>query len=208
MATLKELRERIDGVDDELVEVLKRRFQLTAEVRKLKQREGIEPKDEAREREIMTRVMTKVEAAERDTVCGIYERIFNGSRGVIETIARGVCVREGKVLICRAKGASTSYLPGGHIEFGERGSEALEREMMEETGIAVKAREPLGVFENTFNQHGKHHAEINLIYRMEIVEPGVKVEAKESWIEFEWVALEQVEQAAILPTGIKRFILA
>ena len=30
----------------------------------------------------------------------------------IETIARGVCVRGGKVLLCRAKGSATTYLPG------------------------------------------------------------------------------------------------
>ena len=38
----------------------------------------------------------------------------------IETIARGVCVVGGRVLLCRAKGGSSTYLPGGHIEFGEK----------------------------------------------------------------------------------------
>ena len=50
----------------------------------------------------------------------------------IEVIARGVCVAGGRVLLCRAKGGSSTYLPGGHVEFGETGREALVREMREE----------------------------------------------------------------------------
>ena len=53
----------------------------------------------------------------------------------IETIARGVCVQNGKVLLCRAKGGATTYLPGGHIEFGEKGCAALAREVREELGV-------------------------------------------------------------------------
>ena len=57
----------------------------------------------------------------------------------IETIARGVCIQNGKVLLCRAKGGSTSYLPGGHIEFGETGRQALVREIKEEMGVDATA---------------------------------------------------------------------
>ena len=84
----------------------------------------------------------------------------------IETIARGVCVRDGKLLVCRAKGAKSCYLPGGHIEFGETGRQALVREMKEETGLAATTGDFLGVVENAFEQHGKPHAEINLVYAM------------------------------------------
>ena len=45
----------------------------------------------------------------------------------IESIARGVCVKDGKLLLCRAKGGKSTYLPGGHIEFGESGRIALVR---------------------------------------------------------------------------------
>ena len=53
----------------------------------------------------------------------------------IEVIARGVCVQEGKILLCRAKGGATTYLPGGHVEFGETGRQALVREVKEEMGV-------------------------------------------------------------------------
>lgn len=117
----------------------------------------------------------------------------------IETIARGVCVVDGKILLCRAKGGRTSYLPGGHIEFGETGREALVREMAEETGVSATPTRFLGVVENKFMQHGKPHAEINLVYAMTIDASPESVRAREDWIEFEWRALDDLESANLLP---------
>jgi 8-oxo-dGTP pyrophosphatase MutT (NUDIX family) len=117
----------------------------------------------------------------------------------IETIARGVCIVDGRILLCRAKGGRTSYLPGGHIEFGETGREALVREMLEETGVAAKTGRFLGVVENRFLQHGKPHAEINLVYAMTVNAEPESVRAIEDWIEFEWVPLPDLGAANLLP---------
>ena len=117
----------------------------------------------------------------------------------IETIARGVCICEGRLLLCKAKGGSTTYLPGGHIEFGETGREALVREMAEETGLAVKTGRFMGVVENSFMQHSKPHAEINLVYEMSLEDTGAKVVAREDWIEFLWFPLDRLEEARLLP---------
>lgn len=117
----------------------------------------------------------------------------------IETIARGVCVVDGRILLCKAKGGRTTYLPGGHIEFGETGREALVREMLEETGVAASAGRFLGVVENKFLQHGKPHAEINLVYAMSVAVEPAAVHAKEDWIEFEWVPLADLRAANLLP---------
>lgn len=120
----------------------------------------------------------------------------------IETIARGVAVRGGKILLCRAKGSRTSYLPGGHIEFGETGREALAREMKEETALDVEVGRFLGVVENSFMQRGRPHAEINLVYEMSLGEgaPGEVVSA-EDWIEFEWRDLSDLKSANVLPAA-------
>lgn len=121
----------------------------------------------------------------------------------IETIARGVCVRDGKILLCRAKGGSTTYLPGGHIEFGETGRKALVREMAEETGLEVETGRFMGVVENSFLQHGKPHAEINLVYEMTLVDADAAVSAKEDWIEFLWCPLSELEGARLMPADFK-----
>ena len=131
----------------------------------------------------------------------------------IETIARGVCVRDGKLLLCRAKGGSSTYLPGGHIEFGETGRQALVREVKEELGVESSTGKFLGVVENAFLQHGKPHAEINLVYELELGtgngERGTgngelpSLNSQEDWIEFEWCDLNRLDEANLLPPAFR-----
>lgn len=120
----------------------------------------------------------------------------------IETIARGVCVRGGKILLCRAKGGSSTYLPGGHIEFGETGRQALRREILEEIGAEAAVGRFIGVVENAFMQHGKPHAEINLVYEFDMDVESVC--AKEDWIEFEWRDIGGLADANLLPEAFRR----
>jgi 8-oxo-dGTP pyrophosphatase MutT (NUDIX family) len=123
----------------------------------------------------------------------------------IETIARGVCIKDGKLLLCRAKGGKSTYLPGGHIEFGETGRAALVREVKEELGVGASAGAFLGALENSFVQNGKPHAEINLVYELELAD-GIdagKLESQEDWIEFEWRDLKELDSANLLPEGFR-----
>jgi len=122
----------------------------------------------------------------------------------IETIARGVAIVDGKLLLCRARGGATSYLPGGHIEFGETGREALVREIREELGVEAKAGEFLGVVENSFMQHGKPHAEINLVYELSFAVPLPEPKSAEDWISFEWRDLSDLDGAGLLPEAFRR----
>ena len=118
----------------------------------------------------------------------------------IETIARGVCVIDGKILLCKAKGGKTTYLPGGHIEFGETGRQALVREIREELGLDSTIGAFLGVVENSFLQHGKPHAEINLVYELSLA--AGEARAKEDWIEFEWRPLSDLGD--LLPEAFRK----
>ena len=118
----------------------------------------------------------------------------------IETISRGVCVQDGKILLCRAKGGNTTYLPGGHIEFGETGRQALVREVKEELGLDATTGRFLGAVENSFIQHGKPHAEINLVYELNLPSNAV-VKACEDWIEFEWRDLNRLDD--LLPEAFR-----
>ena len=204
MSELDELRNEVDAADDAILAALRRRFDVTDRIRALKAREGLPRVDAEREREILARVAAAVPLAKRDTVCGVWERILSGTRGEIETIARGVCVKDGKVLLCRGKGLGSTYLPGGHIEFGETGAEALVREIKEETGLESTAGKLLGVVENSFLQHREKHCEINLVYELSIANGDVA--AQEDWIGFEWCPLTNLDAANLLPVDIRRLI--
>lgn len=137
----------------------------------------------------------------------------------IETIARGVCIIDGKVLLCLPKDRSYSYLPGGHIEFGETGREALVREMKEETGLDATAGELLGVVESSFVQKGERHCEINLIYEMRVPVPvtsssqvtsssdELRVESQEDWICFDWVPCDRISSVNLLPVEMRDFLV-
>ena len=197
MNELAQIRKLIDAADDRIIAALNERFELTKRMRAFKKAHGLPPVDAQREREIYEKVLAATDPAERDTAFGIYERILRGSRGFVETIARGVAVRDGKVLLCRAKGGQSTYLPGGHIEFGETGREALVREVKEELGTDSTAGEFLGVVENSFDQHGKRHCEINLVYRLDLASDAA--ESQEDWISFEWCALAELPKANLLP---------
>ena len=57
------------------------------------------------------------------------------------------------------------YRPiGGRIEFGERGRDAVAREVMEELGAAITDIRYLGALENIFSYAGGRGHEIVLIY--------------------------------------------
>ena len=118
----------------------------------------------------------------------------------IEVIARGVCVQDGKILLCRAKGGATTYLPGGHIEFGETGRQALVREVKEEIGVDAETGAFLGVVENAFQQHGKPHAEINLVYELKLP-ATTPARALEDWNEVEWH--DRAHLADVLPAACR-----
>lgn len=117
----------------------------------------------------------------------------------IETIVRGIAVRDGKILLCKAKGGESTYLPGGHIELGETGREALVREIKEETGLNSAVGRFLGVVENSFVQKGKKHSEINLVFELNLDSKDGLVNAAEDWIEFEWCDLSNLDAANLLP---------
>ena len=123
----------------------------------------------------------------------------------IETIARGVCIADGKILLCYPKDKSYAYLPGGHIEFGETGREALVREMKEETGLDATAGELLGVVESQFVQKGEKHCEINLIYAMRVAGCELRVASCEDWICFDWVECDKIDTVNLLPPEMRPY---
>jgi len=126
----------------------------------------------------------------------------------VEVIARGVCVVDGQLLLCHGKKAKLTYLPGGHIEFRETARQALVREIQEEMGRGAEAGRFLGCCEHAFAQKGEPHAEINLVFELNIpgLDPHAPVAAAEDWIGFRWQPLDKLDEANLEPAPFRTLI--
>ena len=86
----------------------------------------------------------------------------------IRPLALGVFRRDDKIFLSQGYDAlldQVFFRPiGGKIEFGERGEDALAREVMEELGASVTDLRYLGALENIFTYEGEPGHEITLIY--------------------------------------------
>lgn len=69
--------------------------------------------------------------------------------GETRVAVKAAIVDDGRLLILRRSGASEGVvdLPGGRVEFGEGPADALRREVVEETGLVVRARRPIDVWD-------------------------------------------------------------
>lgn len=89
---------------------------------------------------------------------------------------KAVCVFrwDDRIFVARGYDHTTNetfYRPiGGTIEFGERGEETIQREVMEEISVAVADVIFIGLLENIFTFEGKRGHELMLIYDARFVD--------------------------------------
>jgi 8-oxo-dGTP diphosphatase len=124
---------------------------------------------------------------------------------VFHYLARAVITSGALVLIARQIGANNTFLPGGHIEFGEPARNALHREVQEETGLSLEVGHFLGAIEAAWQQDERMHAEINLVFAAQL--PGVDassvIRSSEKHLEFLWIPGAEVDAWNLLPVPIR-----
>ena len=95
----------------------------------------------------------------------------------IRVIAIGIFMHEARMLVLEGRDpydGRVFYRPlGGGVEFGERGSEALARELHEELGTEIVEATYVGTLENIFTYNSEPHHEIVLVYRARFVDAHV-----------------------------------
>ncbi len=124
-----------------------------------------------------------------------------------EVIVRGLIVKNGKFLVCSRKGSDYRFLPGGHIDPGENGKEALIREFREERGSQIKISDFAGVIENFFEQNKKKIYEINLIFEAEETGEINEEASEEDHLEFKFITIDEFDGENVLPVGVKESLV-
>jgi ADP-ribose pyrophosphatase YjhB (NUDIX family) len=125
----------------------------------------------------------------------------------IEVISRAVIRRGHSVLLVRALGDDWWFLPGGHVEPGERSAHALSRELREEVGAQVRVSgDPVAVAENFYDDKEGPHHELNVVFI--VVDPGGPLTSLEPHLQTAWVPDAELAQIDIRPPAVRDTIRA
>lgn len=123
-------------------------------------------------------------------------------------IARGIFIKDNKVLLAKATGYTNTFLPGGHIEFGESAKDALIREIEEELGISSTVDSFLGVVEHKWEKKGIVQCEINQVFAAQSDEliTGINPKSSESHLEFFWCDVAELDNKNLQPYPFRNLI--
>lgn len=128
------------------------------------------------------------------------------SAATTEIIARAVIWRDSRLLLVQQRGKAWSFLPGGHVEPGERVEAAIVREIAEELGADAKIAGFAGVVEHGYIENGATHHELNFVFEVEISVP--EPVSQENHLEFHWLPVAQLADTDVRPSALKNALLA
>ena len=135
---------------------------------------------------------------------------IKSANGKFKLRTTGIIIKDNKLLVQKSKKFDGYILPGGHIELGELSSNAIIREIKEETNLDVKIKHLICVNENTYGDKNMIFHEINYYYYLE---PINDIETKEFTIEendkgilkkqeYFWIDINELSKNNIKPIHI------
>jgi ADP-ribose pyrophosphatase len=117
-----------------------------------------------------------------------------------------IVIRDGKVLLVKRGVAPSKGLwaiPGGMIELGETIQQAAEREILEETGIRIQARDPVYTFDMIDrDDEGRiryHYVVVDVFAFYVSGEP----QARDDVVDARWVAPEELDALPASPNTMR-----
>lgn len=123
----------------------------------------------------------------------------------LEIVVRAIVVAKDNVLLCRSVKGSYYFFPGGHVEFDEMAEGALRRELKEEIGTEPDSMQFIGAVENIFEEGGRKHHELNLVFEAEAEKD--QMHFPEDHIEFEWRPVAEFSKLDIRPHALRNEII-
>ena len=136
----------------------------------------------------------------------------------IRPVALLLAIKNNKILVIAGhdynKQENFYRLIGGGIEFGETGSEALQREVKEEIDAEIKNVKYLGLIENIFNYEGRDMQEIILLYKAEFKDKSIykreeiKIADSRHPQKAYWLDKKMVLKSKFYPEKLRKYILA
>lgn len=167
------------------------------------------PFDEARYRAVR-RIAAEMLAAGSGWPMERIAALFDGETGYAtpKVDVRGAVFREGEILLVRERSDGGWTLPGGWADPGDTPSEAVEREIREESGYAARAVKLLAVYDRARWGHTPPHpfAIYKLFFLCEMVGGEARTSDETDGVGFfREDALPELSLARVTPRQLVRF---
>lgn len=137
------------------------------------------------------------------------DAVFHVEHQVFNYRVAAVMIKEGRVLMHRAKAETNWSLPGGRVKLGEDAKSSLQREMKEELDLNVTVDGFLWTVENFFTYAEKDIHEVGLYFKITAKKPLPLHDGEEFTVleadrlVFKWVALEELDEYVLYPQVVK-----
>ena len=125
--------------------------------------------------------------------------------GTTEIIVRAVIARADRLLVVRHVAKPWSFLPGGHVEPGERVEDALVREVDEELGAPARVGGLVGVVEHGYTEDGATHHELNFVFAVHVDQEDLH--SREDHLAFTWVPRDDLPALDLRPRAVKQALI-
>jgi len=125
----------------------------------------------------------------------------------------GIVVYDGRLLVEQDLRHGFCFVPGGRVEYGENAVAALARELREELGEDATIGRLVLVADNLFQLGGDWFQEASLYFLVDfapdsrVFERDGTFEGGESGIVLQWIPLDELEQANLLPPFLRQLVV-